>query len=48
MEKPSAAIAAKAPMMVMGTVVAGTIMARQFCKNTRITTSTSAPASNSV
>ncbi|MEY9504174.1 hypothetical protein ABIE87_003732 [Bradyrhizobium diazoefficiens] len=48
MVKPSAAIAAKAPMMVTGTVVAGTSMARQSCRNTRITTSTSRPASISV
>ena len=46
--KPSAAIAAKAPMMVTGTVVAGTSMARQSCRNTRMTTSTSTPASISV
>ena len=45
MVKPSAAIAAKAPMMVTGTVVAGTSMARQSCRNTRITTSTRKPAS---
>ena len=45
MVKPSAAIAANAPMMVTGTVVAGTSMARQSCRNTRITTSTSRPAS---
>ena len=46
--KPSAAIAANAPMMVTGTVVAGTSMARQSCRKTRITTSTSTPASISV
>ena len=39
--KPSAAIAAKAPMMVTGTVVAGTSMARQSCRKTRMTISTS-------
>ena len=43
--KPSAAMAAKAPMMVTGTVVAGTKVARQSCRNTRITTSTSTAAS---
>ena len=45
---PSAAIAAKAPMMVTGTVVAGTSIARQSCRNTRITTRTRRPASISV
>ena len=45
---PSMAIAAKEPTMVMGTVVAGTMVARQFCRNTRMTISTSTPASNSV
>ncbi len=44
-EKPMAAMAAKAPMMVTGTVVAGTSVARQFCRNTRITISTSTAAS---
>ena len=47
-EKPSTAIAAKAPMIVTGTVVAGTSVARQSCRNTRITISTSTPASISV
>src|SRR5262245_105858 len=47
-EKPTAAIAANAPMIVTGTVVAGTKVARQSCKNTTITTSTRTPASNSV
>ena len=46
--KPSAAIAAKAPMIVTGTVVAGTSIARQSCRKIRITTSTSRPASISV
>ncbi|MBA7658415.1 hypothetical protein ES703_66366 [subsurface metagenome] len=46
--KPRAAIAANAPMMVTGTVVAGTSMARQSCRKIRITTSTSRPASNKV
>ena len=46
--KPSAAMAAKAPMMVTGTVVAGTSMARQSCRNTRMTISTSTAASISV
>ena len=47
-EKPSTAIAANAPMMVTGTVVAGTSTARQSCKKTRITISTRTPASKSV
>jgi len=47
-EKPIAAMAAKAPMIVTGTVVAGTSVARQFCRNTTITMSTRIPASNSV
>ena len=38
-------MAAKAPMMVTGTVVAGTRVARQSCRKIRITTSTSTPAS---
>jgi hypothetical protein len=42
---PSAAIAAKAPMMVTGTVVAGTSIARQSCRNTRMTMSTRNAAS---
>ena len=46
--KPSAAIAAKAPMIVTGTVVAGTSVARQSCRNTRMTISTSTAASISV
>ena len=33
---------ANAPMMVTGTVVAGTSSARQLCRNTRMTISTSA------
>ena len=45
MVKPSAAMAAKAPMMVTGMVVAGTSMARQSCRKTRITISTRTPAS---
>ncbi len=47
-EKPIASIAAKAPMMVTGTVVAGTSMARQSCRKMRMTTSTSSAASISV
>ena len=43
--KPSAAIAAKAPMMVTGTVVAGTSVARQSWRKTRMTISTRTPAS---
>ncbi len=46
--KPSAAIAANAPMIVTGTVVAGTSVARQSCRNTRMTISTRIAASNSV
>ena len=41
-------MAAKAPMMVTGTVVAGTSIARQFCRNTMITMSTRMPALNKV
>ena len=48
MEKPSAAIAAKAPMIVTGTVVAGTSIARQSCRKTRMTISTRTPASINV
>ena len=48
MVKPRAIMAAKAPMMVTGTVVAGTSMARKFCRNTMMTISTRMPASNSV
>ena len=48
MEKPISAMAAKAPMMVTGTVVAGTSMARRFCRKMVITSSTSRPASISV
>ena len=44
-EAASAAMAAKAPMMVTGTVVAGTSMARQSCRKTRITIRTRTPAS---
>ena len=47
-EKPSAAMPAKAPMMVTGTVVAGTSVARKFCKKTRITMRTSTPACHKV
>ena len=43
--KPSSAIAAKAPMIVTGTVVAGTSIARKFCRNSMITISTRIPAS---
>ena len=46
--KPSAAMAANAPMMVTGTVVAGTSIAFQSCRKTRMTISTRMPASNSV
>ena len=47
-ENPIAAIAANAPMIVTGTVVAGTSVARQSCRNTTITINTRSPASNSV
>ena len=47
-ENPIAAIAANAPMIVTGTVVAGTSVARQSCRNTTITIKTRIPASNSV
>ena len=46
--KPSAAMAANAPMIVTGTVVAGTSMARQSCRNTMITISTRTAAMNRV
>ena len=42
------AIAAKAPMIVTGTVVAGTKVARKSCKKTMMTISTNTPASSSV
>ncbi len=48
MVNPSAAMAAKAPMIVTGTVVAGTRVARMSWRNTRMTISTSTPASISV
>ena len=48
MVKPSAAMAAKVPMMVTGIVVAGTSVARQSCRKMMITTSTRMPASNRV
>ncbi len=48
MVNPSPAMAMNAPMMVTGTVVAGTSMPRKFCRNRRITTSTRTPAMNSV
>ena len=41
-------MAANAPMMVTGTVVMGTSIARQSCRNTTITSSTRIAASNSV
>ena len=47
-ENPSAAMAANAPMIVTGTVVAGIRTARQSWRNSRMTTSTSTPASISV
>jgi hypothetical protein len=47
-EKPRAAIAANAPMSVTGTVVAGTSIARQSCRKTRMTISTRMAASISV
>ena len=43
--KPSKAMAANAPIMVTGTVVAGTNIARKFCRNSMITISTRIPAS---
>ncbi len=46
--KPSAAMQANAPMIVTGTVVAGTSMARQSCRKIMITIKTKMPASNSV
>ena len=46
--KPSAAMAANAPMMVTGTVVAGTSVARQSWRKNRMTMRTRMPASNRV
>ena len=43
--KPSAAIAANAPMIVTGTVVAGISIARQSCRKIRMTISTRTAAS---
>ena len=43
--KPRAAMQAKAPMIVTGTVVAGTSMARQSCRKIMITIKTRMPAS---
>ena len=37
-------MAMKAPMMVTGTVVAGTSMPAKFCRNTMMTMSTRTPA----
>ena len=48
MVKPRAAMAAKAPMIVTGIVVAGTSMARQSCRKITITISTRTPASSKV
>ena len=39
---------ANAPMIVTGTVVAGTKVARKFCRKTRITISTRTPACHKV
>ena len=47
-EARAAGMKANAPMIVTGTVVAGTSSARQLCRNTRMTISTSTPASSSV
>src|SRR6516164_1491679 len=44
MVNPRAAMAMKAPMMVTGTVVAGTSIPRRLCRNTTITMSTRMPA----
>ena len=46
--KPITAIAAKAPMIVTGTVVAGTRVARQSCRKTTMTIKTRAPVSKRV
>ena len=48
MLKPRATMAMKAPMMVTGTVVAGTSRARKLWRNTMITMRTRMPASNRV
>jgi hypothetical protein len=42
---PSNAIAANAPRIVTGSVVAGTNIARKFCRNSMITINTKTPAS---
>ena len=47
-EKPIPAMHANAPIIVTGTVVAGTSVARQSCKNSMITSRTRMPASKSV
>ncbi len=36
-EKPSAAMTAKVPTMATGTAISGMMAARQFCRNTSIT-----------
>ena len=48
MLKPKAAIPAKAPIIVTGTVVAGTNVARQSWRKSMITRSTRKPASKIV
>src|SRR3990167_4186847 len=48
MVKPKANSAINAPIMVTGTVVAGTKVARKFCRKTRMTSNTKIPASNRV
>ena len=47
-EKPRAAIAANAPMMVTGTAARGMMEARQFCRNSTTTRTTRIRASKSV
>ena len=47
-EKPSAYIAAKVPMIDTGTASSGMIEARQVCRNRMTTSTTSAMASSSV
>ena len=47
-ENAMPAIAAKAPMIVTGTVVAGTRVARQSCRKIMMTNSTRMPASYKV
>jgi len=48
MEKPSRCINANVPMMEMGTATSGMMEARQVCRNSTTTITTSTTASSSV